>query len=410
MVSRGSFASGYRSAVAVLGMVACVLAATGCQGGSGTTEAGKTSEEGTTTEQVVDNTPDVKLSYDMARRGVPVDTKVSLSAEQGTLERVKVRGPKQVQKRVAGEISDDGTTWTATEPLEPSATYRIKTVAVDAEGRTLREKHRFRSENLSLDEQTYPNMIPLEGETVGVGMPVIIQFDVPVSDKASIERHLSIESEPKVHGTWHWYSDTEVHFRPRNFWKPGSEVTVHADVNSVDAGNGIYGQLDRTMSFEVGSRVVSKIFVNQHKMKTFINGSLARVIPVSAGMEGYETRRGTKIIMEKFESKRMDAATTGVSRNDPEYYNIANVKWAMRVTYSGEFVHGAPWSVGSQGDANVSHGCVGMSLTDAKWLYDRSTRGDVVKVYGTDREIEPGNGWTDWDISYAEYKEGSALN
>jgi lipoprotein-anchoring transpeptidase ErfK/SrfK len=219
-----------------------------------------------------------------------------------------------------------------------------------------------------------------------------------------------VESKPEVRGTWHWYSDTEVHFRPRTFWKAGSEVTVNADINSIDAGNGVYGQLDRSVTFNVGDSVVSKIAVDKHRMNVFINGEHRRRIPISAGKKGFETRSGTKIIMEKFETKRMDAATIGVDRNDPEYYNIPDVKWAMRVTYSGEFIHGAPWSVGAQGDDNVSHGCVGMSLEDAKWLYDRSRRGDVVYVTGTDREMEPGNGYTDWNVSFAEYKEGSALS
>lgn len=355
--------------------------------------------------------PQVSVTDNVTKRRVPVDTKVKVTAEDGTLERVRViGGPKGERERLRGELSGDGSAWRATRLLEPGSVYSIKTVAVDDEDRVLRQTRSFRTEDLSLDEQTYPSIAPLEGETVGVGMPIIITFDVPVTDRAAIERHLSVESKPQVRGAWHWYSDTEVHFRPRKFWKPGSDVTVNADINSVDAGNGVYGQLDRSVSFDIGPKVVSRIRVDKHRMNVFINGDHARRIPISAGKKGFETRSGTKIVMEKFATKRMDAATTGIDRNDPEYYNIANVKWAMRVTYSGEFVHGAPWSAGAQGDDNVSHGCVGMNLEDAKWLYDRSRRGDVVQVSGTDRSIEPGNGWTDWDVSFAEYKKGSALS
>jgi lipoprotein-anchoring transpeptidase ErfK/SrfK len=144
-------------------------------------------------------------------------------------------------------------------------------------------------------------------------------------------------------------------------------------------------------------------------MKVFIDGELARTIPITGGKPGFTTRSGVKVIMEKFESKRMDAATTGIDPDDPEYYNLSNVQYAMRETYSGEFIHAAPWSVGAQGSANVSHGCVGMSTENAAWLFEQSTVGDVVIVTGSDRELEEGNGWTDWNVSWAEYREGSAL-
>jgi lipoprotein-anchoring transpeptidase ErfK/SrfK len=178
----------------------------------------------------------------------------------------------------------------------------------------------------------------------------------------------------------------------------------------VNAGNGVYGQLDRKVSFTVGQSVISKVYINEHRLDVYVNGSLARSIPVSTGKPGFETRSGTKVVMEKFVEKRMDAATTGISEDDPEYYNIEDVPYALRVTSSGEFLHGAPWSVGSQGSENVSHGCVGMSVENARWLFDLTHRGDVVQVSGSDRGLEQGNGWTDWDISFAEYAEGSALS
>jgi lipoprotein-anchoring transpeptidase ErfK/SrfK len=356
-------------------------------------------------------TPEVSVDDNVSRNGVDVDTHVQVTAQDGVLQRVRVfGGPKGERGPVSGELTSDGTAWKASDLLEPGGTYKIKTVAVDDEDRVLRETRKFHTDDLTLDEQTYPSIAPLEGETVGVGMPIIVTFDIPVTDRAAIERHLSVESKPQVRGTWHWYSDQEVHFRPRNLWKSGSEVTVHADINSIDAGNGVYGQLDRSVTFDIGDKVVSRIKVDRHIMDVFINGDHARRIPISAGKKGYQTRSGTKIIMEKFRVKRMNAASTGIGRNDPEYYNIPDVRWAMRVTYSGEFIHGAPWSVADQGEANVSHGCVGMSLDDAKWLYERSLRGDVVYVTGTNREMEPGNGYTDWNVSFKEYKEGSALS
>ncbi|HET7327339.1 MAG TPA: Ig-like domain-containing protein [Nocardioidaceae bacterium] len=341
---------------------------------------------------------------------VAVDTRLSLRATEGSIEKVTVVGAGERTVPLPGRIADGGDRWHATDLLEPGSTYTVDIVAVTADGTRTERRRAFHTAKLPLDRQTYPSIAPLDGETVGVGMPVEITFDVPVSDRAAVERHLEVTASEPVTGAWHWYSDTKVHFRPKRHWEPGTEVTVSADLNGVSAGNGIYGQLDREISFDIGTSVVSKIYIKRHKMDVFVGGELARTIPVTTGKKGFETRGGTKVIMEKHRTKRMDAATTGISPDDPEYYNIADVPYALRVTYSGEFLHGAPWSVDSQGDANVSHGCVGMSIADARWLFRHSTRGDIVQVFGSDRKLEPGNGWTDWNVSFAEYKQASALS
>ena len=145
------------------------------------------------------------------------------------------------------------------------------------------------------------------------------------------------------------------------------------------------------------------------QMAVMVNGTLARTIPITGGKPGYETRSGTKLIVEKFAEKRMDAATVGIEPDDPEYYDIPDVQYAQRVTFTGEFLHAAPWSVSAQGSYNVSHGCVGMSTDNAAWLFNLTHRGDPVEVTGTRRGLEDGNGWTDWNESYAQYKQGSAL-
>ena len=155
--------------------------------------------------------------------------------------------------------------------------------------------------------------------------------------------------------------------------------------------------------------MVSKVNVQTHEMSVYINGDLARTMPISAGKPGFITRSGTKVIMEKVRHKTMDAATIGIPESSPEYYNI-DVEYAMRVTHSGEFLHAAPWSAGSQGVANVSHGCVGMSMEDAAWLFNISKRGDVVEVTGSDRQMTLYNGYGDWNASFKDYKQGSALS
>ncbi|PVG82725.1 hypothetical protein DDE18_10190 [Nocardioides gansuensis] len=335
---------------------------------------------------------------------VPVDRLLRVRAARGTLRRVRVTSEAGA---LPGKLS--GSAWRATERLEPGTDYVVRTVSERADGTVQRDRSQLHTQDLTLDEQTFAAVAPLEGETVGVGMPVIVSFDVAVTDKAAFERHMRVTSEPAQPGTWHWLSDREAHWRPRTYWKPGTDVTVDLDLNSLPAGGGVYGQEDRTVSFDIGDSVIHRVDAAAHVMKTYINGALARTTPVSAGKPGFETRSGTKVVIEKHRFKTMDAATTGIAEGDPEYYNIEDVEYALRVTYSGEFLHAAPWSVGSQGSANVSHGCVGMSTRDAAWVYDVSKRGDVVEVTGTDRWMDLTNGYGDWNASYADYKAGSAL-
>ena len=253
-------------------------------------------------------------------------------------------------------------------------------------------------------------MAPLQGETVGVGMPVVVSFDIAVQDKAEFEKHMTVTSVPAQRGSWHWMSDHEAHWRPAHYWKAGTDVTVDVDVNSLPAGGGIYGQESRTLRFHVGSANIYKVNAQTHQMQVFSNGKLLRSIPITTGKPGFTTRSGTKVIIEKFRAKRMNSETVGIAEGSPDAYNIDNVEYAMRVTFSGEFIHAAPWSVGSQGYANVSHGCTGMSTDNAGWLYSISKRGDVVEYTGTDRSMTLDNGYGDWNLPYPDYREGSALH
>jgi lipoprotein-anchoring transpeptidase ErfK/SrfK len=398
-----------RHAAATAGLLAVALVVAGCTAtadDSGSPVAGGTASGAPSSTAPVVSAVHVSSNLP-ASQTVPVDSELRLEAEDGTFETVEVSFGKH--KSLDGELADGRTTWTSTQRLEPGVRYRVRTVAVDDKGLTKKRTSSFRTDPLTLDQQTYPSIAPLGGETVGVGMPVIVRFDVPVTDKASIEKHLWVESSPKQVGAWHWISDNEVHWRPKHYWKAGTDVTVHADVNSIDAGNGIYGQMSRTSSFHVGDAMISKVDVATHTMRVYRNGTLLRTMPVSAGKPGFITRSGTKVIIEKMQHKVMDAATVGIPKSSPEYYKL-DVYWAMRVTYSGEFLHAAPWSTGSQGIANVSHGCVGMSTENAQWLFNLTHRGDVVDVTGSDRHMTLTNGYGDWNESFAEYKQGSALS
>jgi lipoprotein-anchoring transpeptidase ErfK/SrfK len=249
---------------------------------------------------------------------------------------------------------------------------------------------------------------PLGGQTVGVGMPIVVRFSDPVRKRAQVESALRVKTSKPIKGRWTWTSDQEIHFRPKRYWPAYTDVTLRVRLRDVHAGRGVWGTADRTVKFRTGSSMVSIVDVNAHTLSVYRNGSLARTIPVSTGKAGFLTRNGTKVILEKHTLKIMDATTIGIPEDDPDYYRL-EVPYAMRVTWSGEFVHAAPWSVGSQGLANVSHGCVGMSPANAYWLFNQSTVGDVVKVVGSPRSLEPGNGYTDWNVSWKDWKAGSAL-
>ena len=403
-----------RHSAAMAGVLALGVIAAGCS--SNPSDQASTRGGGGSSASAGDSSPSASaaprsaatVASNVKARGVQVDKTLTLTARDGTFKRVTVLAGKK--GTLHGGLSSDKNTWTSKQRLEPGTRYRVTAVAVDSDGVATTKHSAFRTQPLSLDQQTYPSFAPVEGSTVGVGMPVIVRFDVPVSDKKAIEKHLSVTNSSGQKGAWRWISDSEVHWRPVHYWKPGTDVTVKADVNSIPAGNGVYGQLSRKSTFHVGDAVVSKVNAATHQMKTFINGKLARTTPITTGKAGFTTRSGVKVIVEKFLSKRMNSETIGIAAGSSEAYDIDNVQYAMRVTYSGEFLHAAPWSVGSQGSANVSHGCVGMSTENAAWLYSLTKRGEVVDVTGTNRPMEPTNGYGDWNVSWPDYRAGSALH
>jgi len=312
--------------------------------------------------------------------------------------------------RLAGHFNHARTVWTASEFLDPAVQYTLRSTATNADGRTTHSMRAFTTEALTLDQQTYPNVTPLDGSVMGIGMPVIVTFDVPVTDRAEMQRYMTVTSTPAQIGTWHWVSGQEVHWRPKTYWQPHTRVHVDLRLNGVNAGNGIYGQVDRQVDFTIGRSVLVKANVATDKMQVYVDGKMARTIAITAGKpHGFQTRGGIKLISEKFRSKRMNSATVGIDPKSPNGYNIANVRFPMRITNSGEFLHAAPWSVYAQGHYNVSHGCIGMKTADAQWLFFQAEIGTPVEVSGSSRSLEPGNGWTDWDQSWAQYRAASAL-
>jgi lipoprotein-anchoring transpeptidase ErfK/SrfK len=340
---------------------------------------------------------------------VRLDAPVTVTVAAGTLTDVTVTGPDGAA--VAGAVDAKGTTWTSTGVLAPASRYAVHAVATGASGEVTRDSALT---TLTPTATAFPAVAPLSGSTVGVGMPVIVTLDEPVaqSARAAVEQHLHVSTQPApVEGAWNWLSPTKVEYRPANYWPAHTTVHVDLDLGGVEVSPGVWGKT-RDVDFTVGSAMVSTVDIGAHTLTVTRDGAVLRTIPVTLGQSGsggkYITRTGTKVIMSLEATRQMDAETTGVSPDDPNYYNVAT-KYAMRLTNSGEFLHAAPWSVASQGKANVSHGCTGMSTADAKWMFDNSKVGDVVTYVGSDRTIEPGNGFNVWNESFQQWKAGSAL-
>jgi lipoprotein-anchoring transpeptidase ErfK/SrfK len=394
----------------VLGGIAasCLLLVTGCSAGTSSDAGGAGDREAPSgaAEAAPESAATVSSNVRPGARQAQLGRPLTLQVDDGSFERVRVTTGKGAPLR--GSLDADKVTWTSDDLLQQGTRYRVTSRAVDGDGVATTYRSSFRTRALTLDQQTYPSFVG-DGATVGVGMPAIVRFDIPVSDKESIQERLKVTMTPAQPGAWHWISDSEVHWRPKSYWKPGTQVTVDADVAGVPAGNGIFGQVDRRVGFTVGDAMVSKVDMTTHEMKVFRNGELVRTIPITTGEQPkFTTRSGTKVIMEKFASRRMSSETTGIPVDSADGYDIDDVRYAMRLTYSGEFIHAAPWSVADQGSANVSHGCTGMSTENAGWLYANSKIGDVVEYVGSDRPMTLDNGYGDWNMSFRDWKQASS--
>jgi lipoprotein-anchoring transpeptidase ErfK/SrfK len=388
--------------------VALLMATTAACGGNAKNAGGTPGSDGTSTSSATPNSDaEITSSIKAGARNVKVNRSVRLDVTDGTFSEVTV---SSASGAVEGTLSADKLSWQSTGRLQPGETYKVHGVATDETGAQTVYQSRFRTEALALNEQTFPSFFPTDGATVGVGMPVVIRFDVPVTDHESIQKHIKVTSTPAQAGGFHWISNTELHWRPAKYWKAGTKVTVNADIDSVPAGGGVFGQKSRVNHFTVGRSMISKVNTKTGQMKVYRNGKLIRTIPITTGQQPeFTTRSGVKVIVEKDRRHDMNSETIGIDPNGPNGYNLKGVEFAMRLTYSGEFLHAAPWSVASQGHANVSHGCTGMSTANAGWLFENSMIGDVVEYTGTTKMMTLTNGLGDWNLPFGEYSQSAGL-
>ena len=391
----------------LVGGVVVVAAVAGCTSSSGSSSGGgdKPAAGGGGGEQSSPTAPAATLAVVPAANAAavaPADP-VKVTATGGTLTSVSVAGSGGAVK---GALNPDKTVWTSTDKLGFGARYTVSAVATNADGQKTTTTSAFTTARAT--RTVFPAVSPLNGMTVGVGMPIRVYFENPVTDrKAALARMKVTTSVPTV-GAWRWFSATEVHWRPKTYWKSGTKVALDTDLRGVSLGAGTYGSVnaDRHIAFTIGASHVSIADAKTHRMKVWINGKLTKDFPASLGKEvpGRFTHNGVHVVTDKKASMTMDSTTFGLAL-DAGGYKVP-VKFATRISNGGEFVHSAPWSVAQQGKENVSHGCVNLAPANAQWFYGISQPGDVVQVTGTpvpltgkDTDIP------DWTIPWSQWGE-----
>ncbi|KAA6213876.1 hypothetical protein CP973_32355 [Streptomyces albofaciens JCM 4342] len=338
---------------------------------------------------------------------VATDGALKVSAARGRLTSVKVVDDKGAP--VAGKLSG-GSVWRPTGKLRAATTYKVDAVAVDDQ---LRESARHATFTTLVPKNTFVGRYtPEDGQTVGVGMPVSVNFTRGITDPKRIEQAIKVTAQPAVPIASHWFGNDRLDFRPEKYWKPGTKVTVSMDLKGVEGRPGVYGTQSKRISFTIGRSQISTVDVKAKEMTVVRDGKKIKTIPITAGGPGTETYNGQMVISEKHEVTRMNGETVGFGGE----YDIADVPHAMRLSTSGTFIHGNYWSGRSTfGSRNASHGCVGLydqrgggdSSTPAAWFYANSLIGDVVTVKNShDETIAPDNGLNVWNMSWEKWRSG----
>jgi lipoprotein-anchoring transpeptidase ErfK/SrfK len=240
-----------------------------------------------------------------------------------------------------------------------------------------------------------------DGRKVGAAMPLIIRFGHAVAPayRAAVQQRLTVRSAPDQPGLWHWISPAEVHYRPPAFWLAGTRISYRARLAGVPLAIGWYGRSDLSVDVIVARSFVMTVDDRTKRMTVREGGKVVRTIPVSLGKPATPSSSGTMVVIEKSRHTVFD--TTDELGPDDGYQT--KIDFAQRLTWGGEFIHAAPWSEGAQGKTDVSHGCVNVSEKMGAWLFARTLVGDPITITGTGRKLRDGNGWTDWNQSWAQW-------
>ena len=392
---------------ALAAMIVLALALTACAGGAPSpappAPAQVISDKGDPYSNLLE--PTLETSTTDGAVGVEVDSPVTVRASAGVLGAVSLTNDNG--KAVAGNLSGDGLTWATAEPLGYNKRYTLRAEARGLGGVT---QDTVTFQTSSPEDLTMPYVLPNDGEVVGVGQPVAIRFDENILDRSAAEKAITITSQPAVDGAFYWLSDREVRWRPKDYWKSGTAVVVAVDTYGVDLGDGLFGQDDVTSRFTVGDEVIATADDTTKTLTIRVNGAVVKTMPISMGKNSAPTDNGTYVIGDRYRELVMDSSTYGVPVNSAEGYRL-EVEYATQMSYSGIYVHAAPWSVNSQGRSNVSHGCLNVSTSNAQWFYENTKRGDIVQVLNTVGPTLPGtDGLGDWNIPWDQWRAGNAIS
>ena len=349
--------------------------------------------------------PTVTTTAVPGRADVDPGGEISVTAPDAALRDVALTGADG--RPIAGAVTPDGHRWAATEALGYGKPYTWSGVAVGADGATTPVAGGFTT--VSPERVVRAQFAQPDDATVGVAAPIAIQFDGPVTDKAAAERALQVRTSVPTEGSWAWLPDdalgSRVHWRPKEYWQPGTVVDVAANLYGVDLGDGAYGREDLTNHLTVGRSQIVRADVTSHRMVVIRDGQQVMDVPASYGLGSDPnriTRSGTHVVTEKFDNKRMTSAQYG--------YDLVE-HWAVRMSNNGEFIHANPASAGAQGSSNVTHGCVNLSTADARAYYDTAIYGDPVEVTNSPVQLSAADGDVyDWALDWDTWRGMSALS
>jgi lipoprotein-anchoring transpeptidase ErfK/SrfK len=388
-------------------VTATVLAAGGLAGctsgddGAGGDRGGAAKDKGPTA--TVELTPKDKAA------DVPVSAEIGLKVSGGKLTEVALAAEDGAP--VSGELRADGSSWVPAEPLNYTTTYTA-TVTTQAEGGEPTKTTATFTTMKRPGNRMGAHIYMADNAVYGQAMPLVVQFDdggVPEQHRATVERRLFVKSEPAQEGSWHWDSATQIEYRPKEYWQPGTALDIRLGMGGLPIGDGRYGQVDITIVAKIDTVRREVVVDNATKRLTASqDGRQVKTAPVSLGKPAKPSFSGNMVIMERLANTVFDSSTYGTPVDSADGYRT-KVKYAERLTWDGQFIHAAPWSVASQGRRNVSHGCVNMSTANARWFFNWVKVGDPVIVKGTGHRLSNGNGWTAWNMDWEDFVAGSAL-
>ncbi|MCX5399356.1 Ig-like domain-containing protein [Streptomyces sp. NBC_00102] len=407
---------GLMAASALLGGV---LVLSACSGGDDSSPSAGTSQksQAQVDKAAAQDVSEAQISIEpkTGSTNASINNAAKVTVVKGTLTTVAMR--TAAGDTVEGTIAADGKSWKPDAQLERSTTYKINATAKDSDGREAHENGSFTT--VSPDNSFIGNFTPEDGSTVGVGMPVSINFNKAITDKAAVQAGITVTSSSGQEVVGHWFNSQRLDLRPEDYWTGGSTVTLKLALDGVEGADGVYGVQQKTVTFKVGRNQVSTVDAKAHTMTVTQDGKTIKTIPISSGSPDNPTYNGQMVISEKYKETRMNGATVGFTDDDGKgEYDIKDVPHAMRLSNSGTFVHGNYWGDPSIfGSANTSHGCVGLQDVKgagdadqpAAWFYNHSLIGDVVIVKNSpDKTISPDNGLNGWNMSWAEWTADSA--